>query len=247
MANRTFDTIQWSFDDDTGIGRIILDRPDSLNALSTQLRRDIVAGFEAFQTLDNDADGIAVRVVIVEGAGDRAFSAGADVTEFDDREPGVFADPTKVYRVCRRYPAPVIANIDGYCLGGGLVLAVTCDFRVASERSEFGLPEIEYELVPSEGFMRQLAGLTGVSRAKELHMTGNRISAADAAADGIVDYVHPAGEVDAAVDALAGTIAGKSPAPIRAIKDIGNMAAGFDPEALYEDRTTQWLGGATWY
>lgn len=247
MREPSFDTIQWSFDEQSGIGRMVLDRPEKLNALSEALRDDIVAGFEHFQTIENAAAQPVVRVVIIEGAGDRAFSAGADFTEFDERSPSVFVDRTKVYRVCRRFPAPIIAKIDGYCLGGGLVLAVTSDFRFASESSEFGLPEIDYDLVPGQGFMRQLAGLIGVSRAKELHMTGSHISAAQAEADGLVDHVHPASELEEAVVSLADTIADKSPAPIRVIKDIGNMAAGFDPETLYEDRTTQWLGGGSWY
>lgn len=247
MADPDLDTVEWSFDEQSGIGRLVLDRPDSLNALSTQLRADVVAGFEAFQNLDNEADTIVVRAVIVDGAGDRAFSAGADVTEFEDRTPSLFDDDAKVYRVCRRFPAPVIAEIDGYCLGGGLVLAVTCDFRLASERSEFGLPEVDYDLVPGEGFMRQLAGLVGVSRAKELHMTAEHISAVQAEADGIVDHVYPADELDDRVEDLAATIAEKSPAPIRTIKDIGNLAAGLNPEMLYEYRTRQWLGGAERY
>lgn len=247
MRERNFDMVRWTFDDATGIGRLVLDRPDKLNALSKALRDDIVAGFEAFQSIDNEAEDLAVRVVIIEGAGDRAFSAGADFTEFSERSPRVFDDRTKVYRVCRRFPAPVIAKIDGYCLGGGLVLGVTSDFRLASDRSEFGLPEIEYDLVPGQGFMRQLAGLIGVSRAKELHMTGSRISAGRAETIGLVDHVQEADALEASVVSLAETIAGQSPAPIRVVKDLGNMVAGVDSETLYEDRTTEWLGGGSWY
>lgn len=90
MSEQAFDPVRWSFDPATGIGTIVLNRPDSLNSLSTQLRRDIVTSFKEFERLDTDADGVAVRCVVIERAGKRAFCAGADINEFQEVTPGVF-------------------------------------------------------------------------------------------------------------------------------------------------------------
>lgn len=221
MSERTYDTIEWSFDEESGIGSIVLDRPDNLNALSTGLREDIVAGFEALEALDAAADGVVVRAVIIEGAGDRAFSAGADINEFEDVNPGVF-DPSPLYDIPEEYQAPVIAKIDGYALGGGLELALACDFRIASERSTVGQPEIDLGLIPGGGGTQRLPDVVGPSRAKELCITGEHVAAADAVEEGIVDRVYPTADLDEEVAVFAETIAEKPPLAVRAVKDVVN-------------------------
>lgn len=247
METPSFDLLGWSFDSETGIGRVILDRPEKLNALSAQLRREFVEGFEALQSIDAEAAEPPVRAVIVEGAGDRAFCAGADTTEFDDREPVLFDRASDVYQVCRRFPAPVVAKIDGYCIGGGVVLSVSCDFRLASERSMFGLPEVEHGIVPGGGFIRQLVGLVGVSRAKELLMTGSQFPAARAHDDGLVDHLYSHDDLDGAAEEFVDEFIDADPSTLRVIKDVANMSAGFDAERLYEERTTQWNRGGDWF
>lgn len=223
MADDAYDTIQWSFDEEAGIGGIVLDRPDSLNALSRGLRDDVVAGFRAFEEIDAAADGVAVRAVVIEGAGERAFCAGADINEFQEVRPGVF-DPSAVYGTVEAFQAPVIAKIDGYALGGGLELALACDFRIASDRSSVGQPEIDIGLIPGGGGTQRLPRFVGPSRAKELCITGEHVPAEEAAAEGIVDHVYPADELDERVSEFAGVIAEKPPLAVRAVKDVVNTA-----------------------
>lgn len=232
MTDHEFDTITWAFDEDTGIGHMVMDRPDALNALSAALREDIIGGFEAFAALDDDADGVAVRAVILEGAGDRAFSAGADITEFEDANPGVF-NPSPLYDIPEEYQAPVIAKIDGFALGGGLELALACDFRIASERSNVGQPEIDIGFIPGGGGTQRLAALVGPARAKEICMTGDHIPAEQAATEGILDSVYPVDALDEEVEAFAEKLASKPPLAIRAVKDVVNM---FNETGLREGR-----------
>lgn len=242
MPEHFFETIQWSYDDDAGIGRIVLDRPDALNALSSQLRDDIVAGFDAFAAIDDDATGVAVRAVVIEGAGDRAFCAGADITEFEAATPGVF-EPSPVYDAPEQYGAPVIAKIDGYALGGGLELALACDFRIASDRSHVGQPEIDIGFIPGGGGTQRLAELVGPGRAKAICMTGEHIPADQAESEGIVDQVVPADELEPTVMAFAETLASKPPLAIRAVKDVVNMAqeTGLWEGRMYEHRANDTL------
>lgn len=239
---RDFDTIEWSFDATTGIGRIVLDRPDALNALSSGLRSDVIAGFEAFETRDEAADGVAVRAVVISGAGDRAFCAGADINEFDDPTPGVFA-PSGIYDAVAGCGAPVVAAIDGFCLGGGLELALACDFRFASERSTFGQPEVDLGIIPGGGGTQRLPRLVGPSRAKELCMTGKHISAAEALDDGLVDRVVPTDDLEQTVDEFVASIQAKPPLAVRAVKDTVEMSqrTGLAEGLRYEHRAFRML------
>lgn len=212
MESPDFETVDWSFDEVTGVGRVTLDRPDALNALSATLRREFVEAFDAFRALDDEADGVAVRAVVVSGNG-RAFSAGADVDEF--AEGSELVRPEVVYDAAGRFEGPVVAAIDGYCLGGGLVLALDCDFRFASERSEFGLPEIDLGIPPTGGGLAVLRDLVGPSRAKRLAVTGARFGADRAHSVGLVDTVCPRGELDDRVDDFVETVAEKPPLAVR--------------------------------
>lgn len=245
MAPDSFDTIRWSFDDASGIGTIVLDRPDSLNALSAQLREEFVEGLQAFAERDGDArtggEGVSVRAVVVEGAGD-AFSAGADIDEFDEINPGVF-EIGQAYEAAESFPAPVVAKIDGYCLGGGLELALSCDFRFASRRSTFGQPEIDLGIIPGGGGTQRLAAAVGTTRAKELCITGEQISAETAEHDGIVDYVYPAADLDDEVDAFTSDVASKPPLAVRAVKDVMTVyhEVGLRAGRRYERRTVDTL------
>ena len=215
-----FETIEWSLDEDSGIGRITLNRPDSLNALSATMLVEIAEAFERFEERDVAAEGVATRIVVVEGAGDRAFSAGADIEEFgDEAYPHVDRTWRRTFETVAEAQMPVVAKVDGYCVGGGLELALAFDFRIASDRSEFGFPEIELGIYPSGGGTQRLPRLVGPSRAKELCMTGEFVSGTQAAEEGLVDHVYPADELDAAVEEFAETVAGKPPLGVRAIKD----------------------------
>ena len=237
MQTRELDTVDWSYDDENGIGRIVLNRPGAHNALSEQLKSDIVEGFDAFNEIDREGSGVTVRTVIIEGAGDKAFSSGADISEFEVKNPGIF-EPNEAWEAAEGIPAPVIAKIDGYCFGGGLELALACDFRIASERSELGLPEVNIGVIPGGGGTQRLAELVGPSRAKELCITGEHIPAKEAAEDGIVNYVYPAEELEEKVNAFAVQIAEQAPLAVRAVKDVINMSQEVHLEEgrMYEHR-----------
>jgi enoyl-CoA hydratase/carnithine racemase len=164
---------------------VTLTREAKLNALSTALEGALG------EALDSAAVRDAAAVVITGGAS--TFSAGADVTEMREQEPAAILDYYRatgaVYERVAALPQPTIAAIAGWCLGGGLELALACDFRVAGESARFGLPEVRIGILPSSGGTHRLARLVGPAKAKELILLRDRITAAEAAAFGLVTEV----------------------------------------------------------
>jgi enoyl-CoA hydratase/carnithine racemase len=224
------DTAIVEYDEDTGVGEITMNRPDSLNALSAQLRSDIVAGLRLLEEQNEGREGVALRAVILEGAGDRAFCAGADITEFGGGQSGDSLDRSH-YRVVRDFPTPIIAKVQGYCLGGGFETALSADFRFASEDSTFGFPEVDLGFLPGAGGAAMVNQLAGPGVAKELAMTGEHISAERAAEEGLVHDVFPAEDLDDEVAEFAETIAGKAPLAIQGIKRSVDNAVEVGMEA----------------
>ncbi|AGB38518.1 3-hydroxyacyl-CoA dehydrogenase/enoyl-CoA hydratase family protein [Natronococcus occultus] len=163
-----------------GVLEVELDRPERMNALSTALLDEID---DLFSTVGTDE----LRCVTIEGAGDRAFSAGADIGGFDSLEPTDAMDVTPAFETVNEFPRPVIATVDGYCLGAGLELALACDLRIATKRSSFGAPEIGLGLIPGGGGTQRLLRVLGETRAKELVFRGNHIDAERAEAWGLVN------------------------------------------------------------
>ncbi len=231
------ETVNVAFDESTGVGTLTLNRPDKLNTLNQQLREDLVAGLEALEGENEGADGVALRVVILEGAGDRAFCAGADVTEFSEASPGESSERS-YGEFIREFPAPIIAKIQGYCLGGGLELAFACDLRFASEDSTFGLPETGLGIIPGAGGIQYLVRLAGPAVAKELVMEGEHFSAKRAADAGLVNDVYPTDELDAEVEAFAEQISGQAPLAIQATKESVAVAqqVGLEEGLAYDNR-----------
>ncbi|MFO7925905.1 MAG: enoyl-CoA hydratase/isomerase family protein [Halobacteriota archaeon] len=215
-----FETTTIAFDEETGVGYLTLNRPDALNALSSQLREDIVAGLRELNEYNDD--GVVMRTVVVEGAGGN-FCAGADITEFEEGPPTTEVDRSH-YRFIREYPLPVIAKIRGYCLGGGLETAMSCDFRIADTDARFGLPEVDLGIIPGAGGVQFISRLANPSVAKEIAMTGEHLPAERGAELGIFNDVHAPDELDAAVDEFAETIASKPPLSVRTIKKSATMA-----------------------
>lgn len=215
------DTTVVEFDAESGIGHLTLNRPDSLNALSSQLREDIVAGLRRLEAHNEDADGIALRAVIMEGA-EGNFCAGADINEFEDAALGERSE-RRHYDFVADFPVPVVAKIRGYCLGGGLETAMACDFRFAHEESRFGLPEVNLGIIPGGGGVQFVSRLANPSAAKELAMTGEHITAQRARELGIVNRVY-GDDLDEETRAFAGTIASKPPLAIQAIKRSADVA-----------------------
>jgi enoyl-CoA hydratase/carnithine racemase len=175
-----------------------------------------------------------VRVVVVSGRGDRAFSAGSHVGEFEDqRGPGGRERHLLESGVGSRLaalPMPTIAAIEGNALGGGLELALCCDLRVASERARLGLPEVRLAVTPGAGGTQRLPRVVGAARARELILTGRVLTAAEAERIGLVHEVVPAGEAVARAVAIGEEIAARGPLAVREAKRLIDLTTDVDLE-----------------
>ncbi len=165
------------------IATITINRPKKLNALNETVKTELA---DALEQLDANAD---VRVVIITGAGGKAFIAGDDVAEFAERSRAGFKPLQDITLKLEYLKKPVIAAINGYALGGGTEIAISCDFRIASTNAKLGVPEITLGIIPGAGGTQRLPKLLGKSKALELIMTGEFIDAKTAKEIGLVDYV----------------------------------------------------------
>jgi enoyl-CoA hydratase len=195
---------------------LTVNRPDKMNALNEQVRTDVMAALAALEYDD------AIAVVVLTGAGEKAFIAGADIAEFAGRTPFdqryAMRSP-RIFDVMAAFPKPVIAMINGFCLGGGCELAMSCDLRVASDKARFGQPEINLGLIPGGGGTQRLPRLVGAGHAMRMVLTGEMIGAAEAREIGLVEMVVPHDELRARTLELAAKIAGKSPLALRVAKE----------------------------
>jgi enoyl-CoA hydratase/carnithine racemase len=207
-----------------GVATVILNRPDVLNAMNNAMRLELLEVFTLLRTDDE------VRAVVVTGAGDRAFSAGADIREF--LEPSVpvrFREQRKridFRREMDRCPQPIIAAIRGFALGGGLELALACDIRIAAEDAQLGLTEINLGIIPGGGGTQRLPRVVGRGKALEMVLTGARVPAAEALRLGLVERVVPVAELMQTAADLARTIADKAPVALRYAKEA--VVAGLE-------------------
>src|SRR3989441_11905933 len=180
---------------------IWIDRQPKMNTMTVAMRNEFPGIFAALEADDG------VRVIVIRGAGGKAFSAGGDVAEFLTLAPAdleLWGDTLSAAERCRK---PVIAAIDGYTMGAGLELAVACDFRVATLRSEFAFPEVRLGMIPGSGGTQRALRLMGMTRGKLFMMTGQRISAERAEAWGLITQAVPNDTLDETVAALAGELA----------------------------------------
>lgn len=200
-----------------GVATVTLARPDVHNAMNETMRRELTEVFESLATRDD------VRCIVVTGAGERAFSAGADIREFvETGSPTRFREQRKrldFRQAMERCWQPIVAAIRGHCFGGGLEMALACDIRIASEDSRLGLTEIDLAIIPGGGGTQRLPRLIGRGKALEMIVTGARIPASEALALGIVERVVPADRLHAEAQALARTIADKAPVALRYAKE----------------------------
>ncbi|MCS7197808.1 MAG: enoyl-CoA hydratase/isomerase family protein [Candidatus Bipolaricaulota bacterium] len=220
-----YKTLKVEIDRKTHVAYVTLNRPQRLNAINAEMRQELP------KVLDELGKDPEVRVIVLKGAGGKAFSAGADITEFTQGKPYQFVELGEFFRAPELCPKPVIAAIDGFALGGGLELALACDFRLASKRSEVGQPEIHLGLIPGGGGTQRLLRLVGPSRAKELCMLGDRISAEQAAQWGLIDHVYENETFEQEVRAFAEKLATRAPIAVRFTKEILNAGANCSLDA----------------
>lgn len=202
---------------DGALAVVIADNPGRMNAFTAAMWAAIPG---AIAEAEADPE---VRVIILRGAGEKAFSAGADISEFEGARTG---DKAKAYDALNHAAfaaimdaqKPVIAMIHGHCLGGGLGIAACCDLRIADEAAQFAIPAAKLGLGYNPRWVGPLLALASASRVKELLFTGRRFNAAEALAMGLVDRVVPAAELERTVKALAAEIAANAPLSVKAAK-----------------------------
>jgi enoyl-CoA hydratase len=198
------------------VATITINRPDKLNALNAEVRLTIAMALEQLRQDDD------VRVAVLTGAGEKAFIAGADIGEFKGKS-GVegyrYIQTGDVYSAVERFPKPLIAMVNGFCLGGGCEVAMACDIRIASDTAKFGQPETNLGLIPGGGGTQRLPRLVGQGKAMKLIYTGDIIGAEEAERIGLVDEVVPQNELKKRTMLLAEKIAEKSPASLQAVKE----------------------------
>src|SRR3954452_22071358 len=201
---------------------ITINRPDKRNALNIKTREE---GAALLEELRNDS---SVGVVVFTGAGDKAFIAGADIGEFAGRTSITQRDVMmgrSLFTAIDSFPKPVIVMVNGYCLGGGCELALSCDLRIASDRASFGQPEINLGIIPGGGGTQRLTRLVGEGKAMELILTGDIIDARTAFNLGLVNMVVPAADLKAKTMEIANRISEKSPIALRMAKEAVRAAS----------------------
>ena len=213
---------------DTPIATIFFNRPKALNALNNALFDDLDTA------LDQVRKNTDIKVLILTGAGDKAFVAGADIAELEKMNPlegkSFSRKGQKVFSKIEDLPIPVIAAVNGFALGGGLEAALGCDFIYASDKALFGLPEINLGLIPGFGGTQRLARRAGVNRAKELVFTGKNIKAQTALEYGIVNKVIEPDKLMEEVLKIANLIASKGKVALRSAKEVMQNGLNTDLE-----------------
>ncbi len=212
---------------------LTINRPTKLNALNQEVR-DL--SLQYLEEIENDDD---IGAVVITGVGEKAFIAGADISEFEGRSPFDQREAMRfprVFDVMANFPKPVIAMINGFCLGGGCELSMSCDMRIASDRARIGQPEINLGLIPGGGGTQRLPRLVGLGQAMKMILTGDMIGAEEAHRIGLVDEVVPHDELRARTLKLAGKIASKSPLTVRVAKEAMRASERMSVEdgILYE-------------
>src|SRR6266849_4473721 len=208
-----YDTILVTHHGPTAV--VALNRPDRLNAMSMMLKAELV---RALAELDKHEE---TRTIVLTGSGDKAFTAGADIHEFQGRtaiEQWRMYEHGTLYDAVDRTAKPLLAMINGYCFGGGLELAMACDIRIASDRATLGQTEINIGIIPGGGGSQRLPRLVGIGNALKLTLTGDRIDATEAARMGLVDEVVPHSRLEPRTFEIADRIGSRSALAVRLAK-----------------------------
>jgi enoyl-CoA hydratase/carnithine racemase len=222
---------------DGAVATVWIDRQAKMNTITVAMREECPAIFRDLDAAE------AVRVIVIRGAGGKAFSAGGDVGEFLSLAPAdleQWGDTLSGPERCRK---PVVAAIDGYIMGAGLELALACDFRVATTRSEFAFPEIRLGMIPGSGGTQRALRLIGMTRAKLFMMTGQRIPATLAEQWGLITRAVPPDEFEDSLRGLTGELAERAPLALRTLKTVLNKGseASLDTALELERKAYAWL------
>jgi enoyl-CoA hydratase len=217
------------------IAVITINRPEALNALNSQVLDDLEAAFDG---LDLEV----VRAVVLTGAGEKSFVAGADIGEMSTlskAEGEAFGKKgNDIFRKIEQFPVPVIAAINGFALGGGCEISMSCDIRICSDNAMFGQPEVGLGITPGFGGTQRLARLIGAGMAKQLIYTARNIKADEAYRIGLVNAVYPQEELLAAAEKMANQIAANAPIAVRACKKAINdgLQVNIDDALVIEEK-----------
>ena len=219
------------------VATLWIDRQAKMNTMTVAMREEFPGLFR-----DLDADE-SVRVVVVRGAGGKAFSAGGDLAEFLTLAPADLEQWGDTLTAAERCRKPVVAAIDGFAMGAGLELALACDVRIATRRSEFAFPEVRLGMIPGSGGTQRALRLIGMTRAKLFMMTGRRINAEQAEAWGLITQAVSDDGLDAAVQALTDELAARPPLALRTLKMVLNRGAEapLDTALELERKAYAWL------
>ncbi len=215
-------------------GLLTINRPEKMNVISQELTAELSL---LLDEIENDAE---LRVIVITGAGDKAFMAGADINELVDRDARlgrrVSRKRQEIFSRIENLHVPVIAAVNGYALGAGLELALACSIRICSEMAQFGAPEVKLGIIPGDGGTQRLPRLVGQGRAMEMIITGDFIDAQEAYRIGLVNKVIPPEKLEEEAMELAKKIASRPPLAVRYAKEAVNRsqkdsASGFALES----------------
>ena len=224
-----------TYEQDGFVGVITINRPEALNALNSQVLEDLE---ETFKAVDLEA----TRALILTGAGEKSFVAGADIGEMSSlkkAEGEAFGKKgNDIFRMIETFPIPVIAAVNGFALGGGCEIAMSCDIRICSDNAILGQPEVGLGITPGFGGTQRLARIIGVGMAKQLIYTAKNIKAEQAKAIGLVNDVYPQAELLDQAKKLASIIAANAPIAVRNCKKAINdgLDASMDDAIVIEEK-----------
>jgi enoyl-CoA hydratase len=218
-----------------GYALISINRPDVMNALNIEVRKEILLALDMAEKDDS------VHALVLTGTGDKAFSAGADIKMFQKMTPLDAKNYLKITKGAssriENFPKPVIAAVNGFAIGGGLELAMSCDIIISSENAKFGQAEINVGIIPGVGGTQRLPRLVGIKKAKEMIFTGDLIDARTALEIGLVNAVVSKGELMSSVEVLVSQLVAKSPLILKLAKEALNKSVAALDEGLDYEST----------
>ncbi|WP_121743136.1 3-hydroxyacyl-CoA dehydrogenase/enoyl-CoA hydratase family protein [Natronorubrum halophilum] len=223
--------LEWEIDD-AGVLNVVLSREERMNSMSEDMFMEID---RLLKSVDTDE----ISCVVFEGAGDRAFSSGADITGFTAAEPTEIMEVDEMFQTVYHFDRPTVAKIDGFCLGAGIELALACDIRIATEDSLVGTPETTLGVIPGGGATQRLVRLVGEARTKEMIFRGMQFDAAQAEEWGIVNHAVPDEEFDDLVDDVVSDLTANAPLALKVAKEVihDGQEAGLEAALAMEKKS----------